>query len=1139
MAKIKINNLPEGFEVKNNKVIQIKKTGGSTGDQHNYGMVTTPNPRFNVYGESGEKDVKYSLSSVPREFANLEAEGGETVLTDLNNDGSFGLYNIKGPRHSSGGVPMYLPEQSFIYSDTKDLKFKRNELADFGINSRKGMTPAKISKKYDLNKFYGAMNDDFADNIKIKSAELMLNKNSIGLSKLAFAQEAKKNFEDGLPTAAYPYLVTKGENPFEFAQKIDEMNNQKMQQQMALKQMMDQIYTPTAQYGMEINNVPMYEYGGQLNYLPKYQRAGETKPVSSNLPKAYLDHLLKFEGGLSDVKSDSSSTKGSTFKGYHTNRGVTYQVYNNLAKSVLGKNPSEKDFENLSEADAIKIANHYAKTYNIDKIKNPAIASAMHSFYWGGMGENMKKKLKDTAKNNYNLDIEFKGLKLTPESIEKINQLSNDKSNQFFNDIVKDRRDYYKTISNSEANIKGWNRRLDNFIDLQKQGKLGTSSASSQTPPDKRPIIRNKQSFQQPPAQTTGWQNFGTPYEAIEEISINPNVETPQWANWGEAYDAIEDVTIPQEQIIPQNQAVPQWTNWGSNYNAIEDLTVPQQQVVPETVAPNTNAGWTQFADAYTGWEEMNNEPAPTSVAQTTSVSPTVVPAATTASVETTPTEDNDLESKLTAANSQYQKMLEAFASGDADFDDFINTTYIDFVTEAKRKRIENIPSKQDMIDYFLNYQKNNLMVKALAPDDKRLDPALDKGQSIGKAKNQKTQELFNELKDKYPDIYEGYEVDDETTKLNQLFYQTLAKNDKNNYFSLYQEGPEGETNWENNPKVSKAEGFYGNTTLNQFADLNLDKIKPAASLEPQEQVSTVTNNLAQSQPASNLVPDVKVTRQDPEFQFWLQDLLKTNAIAMRDREMFMPWQPSVERPRVDYVLEDPTREIAANLEAFNIGVQGAGAFGGPQALAARTAQGMGKTFAANANTLANVNSRNVGTINQGKALNAQLEEQAARENRQRLVKQYDDTQLVLSNYLNEKNFDREQYADALANMYTNAAYTYNVNTLYPNYNISPEQGGVVNYYNPQAFKPTAPTQTGASRDEILRDLEELKVRGINPTPQLLDYMRGVKPSAQPTMQPEMQMMEGNFGFPFQPTAKKGKEIKKYAVPFYSGKMGF
>jgi len=200
MAKIRLKKLPDGFEIKDGKVIKKMQHGGMmTGDQSDYGLVTSPynfgNDQFN---NTDDNNVRYSLSSVPREMANLEAEGGETVLTDLNNDGKFGLYNINGPRHSKGGVPMYLPEQSFVFSDTPKMKFNRQELAEFGIESRKKMTPAKVSKKYQLNEFIGAMADPFADNITVKSAELMLDKNHMSLSKLAFGQEQKKKFADGI-----------------------------------------------------------------------------------------------------------------------------------------------------------------------------------------------------------------------------------------------------------------------------------------------------------------------------------------------------------------------------------------------------------------------------------------------------------------------------------------------------------------------------------------------------------------------------------------------------------------------------------------------------------------------------------------------------------------------------------------------------------------------------------------------------------------------------------------------------------------------------------------------------------------------------------------------------------------------------
>ena len=230
MAKIRVKNLPEGFEIKNGKVVKKMAFGGhTTGDQSEYGLVTIPSARYDTFfNEENVPDVRYSISSVPRDVANVEAEGGETVLADLNNDGSFGLYDIKGPRHSKGGVPLYMPPQSFFYSDTPTMKFKRDELADFGIKSKKGITPAKISKMpgFQINEYYGALKDEFVDPIMRNSAELMINKNQMNLSKLAFAQEAKKKFEDGVPTASYPYLASQGQDPIEFTQRIEEISRQ-------------------------------------------------------------------------------------------------------------------------------------------------------------------------------------------------------------------------------------------------------------------------------------------------------------------------------------------------------------------------------------------------------------------------------------------------------------------------------------------------------------------------------------------------------------------------------------------------------------------------------------------------------------------------------------------------------------------------------------------------------------------------------------------------------------------------------------------------------------------------------------------------------------------------------------------------
>ena len=254
--KIKINGkLPEGFKYRNGTVVQTKKTGGA---------------------------INNTLGPMDRDEANLEAEKGETALTDLTNDGSFELYNIGGKRHTQGGTPLNLPEQSFVYSDTRKMLLTVEELESLGIVSKKKMTPAKASKNFPLNKYIEVLENDTSDKISIKTAEDMINKNKIKLSQLAFIQESKKNFSDGLPLAAYPFLIESGVNPQELEAKIEQQNAQSQapppqmsQDQMAMGPQEGglQQFTGPPQGGPPMGP-PMGKYGTEL---PKAQ-TGLTQP---------------------------------------------------------------------------------------------------------------------------------------------------------------------------------------------------------------------------------------------------------------------------------------------------------------------------------------------------------------------------------------------------------------------------------------------------------------------------------------------------------------------------------------------------------------------------------------------------------------------------------------------------------------------------------------------------------------------------------------------------------------------------------------------------------------------------------------------------------------------------------------------
>ncbi len=149
--------------------------------------------------------VNKSLSPIPRDMANLEAEKGEIAMTDLGNTGQMGLYEIGGQRHSNGGTPLNLDPGSFIYSDTKKMKIKDPQfLAKYG--KEKPTTPAKLVKPFlKVNDFTNSLYDQSADPIQKRTAQTMIDKYKDKAGEIAFYQEAMKGFPQGIPAVAADY----------------------------------------------------------------------------------------------------------------------------------------------------------------------------------------------------------------------------------------------------------------------------------------------------------------------------------------------------------------------------------------------------------------------------------------------------------------------------------------------------------------------------------------------------------------------------------------------------------------------------------------------------------------------------------------------------------------------------------------------------------------------------------------------------------------------------------------------------------------------------------------------------------------------------------------------------------------------
>ena len=918
MAKVKINNLPPGVTIEDGKIKQSMQSGGqTTGDQFDYGLVTNVKAP-DKENTSRDIDVRHSLAAVPRDQANIEAEGGETVLTDLDNDGLFGLYDIKGPRHSNGGVPMNLPEQSFIFSDTTAMKLTPKELKEFDIQSRKKMTPAQVSKKFDLNKYYGSIKDQYADDIQVKSAELMMDKNKKSLSKLAFVQESKKNFEDGVPVASYPYLVSQNIDPIQFTQQVEQISMERAQQKaiealppdqqqqlMMLQQFLQQSdgELPEAQYGVESRGIPSDDtiLTNRVAYFGQPVAQQPEIPVTNGKPEdTILTNRLAYFGPSANPLTNSTEP----FWQYSMS------------------NPPESNSADPGDTITTNRAAYFGPPIN------PLTGST--------------ESLSSNILNNMPVSP------VTPETSGDIPIIT---ENQLQAAGMPSAPIVNNQVVEPEQTVPS--------TTPPKQGRVASQdpNANQQMFTVMDPGVADKYKQYN---LTIGTRGVGE----TEFARVQPTSQMP--GRFGDA----------------SKNEVGWFTSWSSLYPQAEALIESLESYTPGKGEKYNNPEVRAFQDWYQN--------------------------------QYLPEEVNRINEQIIAAG---RAPLTSQQKADLLYDLRQDTGF----TGTTGKLIDG---------------KFGTKTSSLRPLDFTVDPL--------------------EVKDKTPE-----EIQEE-------------------------------------------------------AKLQIDPVETPKPKDP------------------------------TAAKFWLQDLIQLNAIANRDRSMFFPFQPAVTPVDIGYILEDPTRGIAAVNEQLGLTTQAIGAFGGPQSMMGRTAQAQAKAAADIANTLARTNQRNVSTVNRGLAQQAQMDYRTGLERRERTVKAYDDTQKVLQNYETEKNYDREQYAMALSNALTNRANTYNLNTTQDYYQIDPTTGGMIGQFSSKAFEPAPVVDPMANIMQYADLSREWEARTGQQLPaEILKVLMGQQSTPQETnIQRAYRNTPMAYGQAYQPgsypmsTAKAGKEVKKTILPFSIGKIG-
>ena len=210
--KVIITKLPQA-----KSGVEVKLDGLRAGLGYNANVLPWPV----MAGKMSEPktEARKTLGPVPRDLANLEAEKDEIAMIP-DEGGIPSTFLIGGKRHHSGGTPLYLPSDSFIFSDTAKMRIKdENILKQFGMPfKKKGYTPAEIAKKYDINEFKKVLADPNTDKLQRETAELMIANYNLKLAKLAIFQESMKGFPQGMPQVGMPYIEEMEIDPAQFVQ---------------------------------------------------------------------------------------------------------------------------------------------------------------------------------------------------------------------------------------------------------------------------------------------------------------------------------------------------------------------------------------------------------------------------------------------------------------------------------------------------------------------------------------------------------------------------------------------------------------------------------------------------------------------------------------------------------------------------------------------------------------------------------------------------------------------------------------------------------------------------------------------------------------------------------------------------------
>lgn len=314
--------------------------------------------------------VKGTTGAVPRENANLEAEGGETAFGPISGQSIPDHLKIVGKRHSEGGVPLNLPDDTFIFSDTAALKINDPSILSMfnRVPKKGGYTPAELAKPYDIQKYKDILFDPDTGKLEKNTATIMIKNYIMKLGALALVQESMKGFPQGIPEMARPYMeannITEEDLMPELKQQAEAMAQQMpQQQQMPMEnESMEQMPDDEMAEGQYPEQMPSGAPVASPEMLAQMQGQGMPPEAMMQQPPMRRGGYIGIpyaQPGMQMDRNDPAMQKYiNTMNKYYERQGIGEEYL------PSGSGPMDyKQMQNWQELNDLLYPNDYRNTY--------------------------------------------------------------------------------------------------------------------------------------------------------------------------------------------------------------------------------------------------------------------------------------------------------------------------------------------------------------------------------------------------------------------------------------------------------------------------------------------------------------------------------------------------------------------------------------------------------------------------------------------------------------------------------------------------------------------------------------------------------------------------------------------------------